>query len=78
MENCYEGIAIPAPIEEPCGNNYTSTSCVTTPVQFVYLDLAVGANQTQINTNLVTALQTANQLIIDLQDRVQLLENNQP
>lgn len=75
MSNCYEGISVPDPIEEPCGNMYMSTNCITTPIQYIYLDLPVGASQTEINTNLVLALQSANQLIQDLIARVETLEN---
>lgn len=75
MNDCYEGVAVPTPIEEPCGNVYISTDCVTSPNQFLYLDLPAGSSQTAINTNLVLALQTANGLIQDLLARVEMLEN---
>lgn len=75
MSNCYEGVVVPTPIEEPCGNSYMSTDCVTSPNQFLYLDLPAGSTQTAINTNLVLALQTANSLIQDLIARVEILEN---
>ncbi len=75
MDKCYQGISIPEPIEEPCGNNYISTSCVNTPTQIIYLDLPAGTNQTVINSALVAALQTANTLIQDLLARVEILEN---
>ncbi len=75
MDKCYQGIAIPSPIEEPCGNSYMSTNCVNTPEQIIYLGLPAGTSQTVINSNLVAALQTANQLIQDLTARIEILEN---
>lgn len=76
MDNCYEGVVVPTPIEEPCGNVYITTNCVTSPIQYIYLDLPAGSNQTAINTNLVLALQTANSQIQDLLARVEMLENS--
>lgn len=76
MERCYQGTVVPEPIEEPCRNTYMSTNCVTIPTPFIYLDLPIGASQTQVNTNLVLALQTANQLIQDLTERIEILEGN--
>lgn len=75
MNDCYEGVVVPTPIEEPCGNSYMLTDCVTIPNQFLYLDLPAGSSQTLVNTNLVLALQTANQQIQDLRARVEMLEN---
>ena len=33
MSDCYEGTVVPDPIQEPCGNTYISTNCVTIPTQ---------------------------------------------
>lgn len=75
MDKCYEGIAIPTPIAAPCGNEYMSTSCVTTPSLLTYLNLPAGTSQTVVNTTLEAALKTANQLIQDLTARLAALEN---
>lgn len=73
---CYEGINIPIQISEPCGNTYISTNCVTIPEPLIYLDLETGAKQTEVNQNLILALQAANQLIYELTQRVSTLEGN--
>ena len=75
MDKCYSGISIPDPITEICNNNYISTNCVTIPEQFIYLDLPAGSKQTEVNINLILALQTANNQIQDLLARVETLEN---
>lgn len=74
MEKCYQGTVVPELIEEPCGNTYISTNCVTIPSALIYLDLSMGSNQTQVNQNLILALQSANQLIQDLKERIEILE----
>ena len=74
MNDCYEGISVPALIEEPCGNTYISTNCATIPTQIIYLDLPVNSKQTEVNQKLVLALQVANQQIQDLIERVNILE----
>lgn len=71
---CYEGVNIPVQIQEPCGNTYISTNCVTIPSSIVYLDLPAGSKQTEVNANLVLALQTANALIQNLIDRLDAIE----
>ncbi len=73
--NCYQGVSIPTPIEEPCGGNYTSTDCVSTPSAISYIEVTAGSSQTVINNNLVLALQEANLKIQDLLNRVDILEN---
>lgn len=75
MENCYNGITTPTPIAAPCGGEYTSTDCVATPTAMPYIEVVSGATQTEINNNLVLALQAANVQIQDLLNRVDALEN---
>lgn len=74
MEKCYEGTVVPEPIQEPCGNTYISTNCVTIPAPLIYLDLSTGDSQTIVNQNMILALQTANQLIQELTERIEILE----
>lgn len=76
MENCYEGIVVPTPITEPCGNIYMSTNCVTIPEALIYLDLPIGASQTLVNQMLILALQASNQLIQELTERIEILEGS--
>ncbi len=75
MEKCYQGIVIPAPIEEPCGNDYISTNCVNTPSQILYLDIPAGASQTLINIKIVAALKATNEVIVELTERVEIAES---
>jgi hypothetical protein len=75
MENCYEGITTPEPIAPPCGGEYLSTDCIITPSSIPYIEIVSGASQTEINSNLVLALQSANSQIQDLLNRVDALEN---
>lgn len=74
MEKCYEGIVVPTPIAEPCGNLYSSTDCVTIPEPLIYLDLPLGASQTQVNQNLILALQASYAIIQNLTERIEILE----
>ena len=74
MAECYEGTVVPEQIQEPCGNTYISTDCVTIPASLLYLDLTTGARQTEVNENLILALQAANQLIQELTERIEILE----
>lgn len=76
MNECYNGINIPEQITEPCGNTYISTSCVTIPQSLIYLDLPIGANQTQVNENIILALQASYDMIQELKDRILILEGN--
>lgn len=73
--DCYEGITTPEPIVPPCGGEYLSTDCIITPSSIPYIEIASGASQTEINNNLVLALQAANVLIQNLLNRVDELEN---
>ncbi len=57
MNQCYQGIDIPVQIQEPCGNTYISTNCVTIPESLIYLDLPAGSSQTEVNENIILALQ---------------------
>lgn len=69
--NCYTGTNIEQ-IEDGCGNNFISTSCVQTPNAISYLDLEAGSNQTEVNAALVAALtykdQQISEIIVDGSD----------
>ena len=72
---CYTGTTVPLELlEEPCGGNYTSTSCVSSPVAITALNLPVNATQLQINTALVLVVQNLSNQITELTARVVELE----
>lgn len=77
MEKCYQGIDIPEQIQEPCGNTYISTNCVSIPGSLIYLDIPSGSSQTEVNNKIMLALQSSYQAIQELTARVIILENNQ-
>lgn len=60
MGKCYEGVNIPAPISEPCGNEYMSTNCITIPEPIIYLEIPAGSSQTLFNTNTTLAIESVN------------------
>jgi len=57
-----------------CDGDFKSTECILTPVTLPYINVAINSSQLLINQNLVLALQNANQLISDLEERITALE----
>jgi hypothetical protein len=77
MDGCYEGTTVPTPIEEPCGGEYISTSCVSTPSAIPVLGIVAGASQTQINTAIANAITYKEQQIEGILDSINPLINTQ-
>ena len=72
---CYTGTAVPPMQIAPCGGEYISSACVVHAGTLSYLSLSAGATQEQINTALVNALISKDQIIAALTARVVILEN---
>jgi hypothetical protein len=69
---CIDGVEIPTPLIEPCRGDYISTDCIASPSANVTLDLPIGANQTQTNTAITSALVYKEQQITNLQAQLDL------
>lgn len=83
MADCFQTNIAEVPlVTDTCEGKLTSTTCVIHETAITYLDLPANATQEEINNALVLSLQdtrnrlaTAEEQILDLESRVEALEN---
>jgi hypothetical protein len=76
MEDCtVVGITIPALNNDLCKGVTTSADCVINKLAITFLSLPANSTQTQVTNALLASLVDARQRIVNLEERVDNLEN---
>lgn len=75
MEDCIVGIIVPELNNDLCKGRITTTDCVINKLAVTYLGLPVNSTQTQVTNALLASLVDARQRIVNLENRVDNLEN---
>ena len=68
--NCYQGVVIPNPIEEPCGGVYTLDTCIVHADAIPYLNLPANSKIKEVVDKIIISLQAKDDLIAELEAQI--------